>query len=133
MKINKLGFTLIEILIVIALAGIIAAGILALINPVAQLQKGRDSQRIADMKKIQAALELYRIDNGGYPGSIYPRINEGSVIYMPATPNDPNDDPYTYTGGGSTYAISKCAENEHTQQTEAGSCSSGRLIIFRNP
>ncbi len=51
------GFTLIELLVVIAIIGILASITIASLN-VAR-QKSRDARRIADIKQLQNALELY--------------------------------------------------------------------------
>ncbi|PIW79613.1 MAG: pilus assembly protein, partial [Parcubacteria group bacterium CG_4_8_14_3_um_filter_48_16] len=54
---NKKGFTLIELLVVIAIIGLLSTlAVVALNN--ARL-KARDAKRIADIKQIQTALELY--------------------------------------------------------------------------
>lgn len=63
---NK-GFTLIEILIVVMIIGILAGIMLRVINIDDVRKKTRDSQRIADLKKIQTSLELYFVDNRIYP------------------------------------------------------------------
>src|SRR5438034_6926778 len=69
-EIASSGFTLIELLVVISVIGILAAGLLLLINPFAQFQKARDAQRKSDLGQIQKALELYSQDTGGnYPVS----------------------------------------------------------------
>jgi len=59
------GFTLIELLVVVAIIGLLASIILASLNTARQ--KGRDARRIADMKEIQTALELYYSDHNAYP------------------------------------------------------------------
>ncbi|HTR18705.1 MAG TPA: type II secretion system protein [Candidatus Paceibacterota bacterium] len=59
------GFTLIELLVVIAIIGLLASIILASLNTARQ--KGRDARRIADVKEIQLALELYYDANTTYP------------------------------------------------------------------
>ncbi|MBU0661692.1 type II secretion system GspH family protein [Patescibacteria group bacterium] len=56
-KPTKTGFTLIELLVVIAIIGLLATmSIVALRNARA---KSRDSKRIADLRQIRTALELY--------------------------------------------------------------------------
>jgi len=64
-KITQQGFTLIELLVVIAVIGILAAVIMASLNDARA--KARDAKRLADLKQVQTALELYRNDNNGYP------------------------------------------------------------------
>ena len=59
------GFTLIELLVVIAIIAMLASVVLASLNTARQ--KGRDAKRIADMKQVQLALELYFDTNGAYP------------------------------------------------------------------
>ncbi len=56
---NKLGFTLLELLIVIAIIGILGMVLFFLINPAETLRKARDSQRISDLGTIKSALALY--------------------------------------------------------------------------
>lgn len=62
-----LGFTLIELVVVIALIGILSTSLIVLINPKVQIQKANDNKRKADLRQIQAGLEIYRSDKGGYP------------------------------------------------------------------
>ncbi len=51
------GFTLIELLVVIAIIGILSSVVLASLN--SARAKSRDARRIADLKQIATALELY--------------------------------------------------------------------------
>lgn len=67
-KVNA-GFTLIELLIVIAVVGILVTGLLIVINPMAQLAKGRDAGRRTAAKQIVDAVERYQITYGSYPDS----------------------------------------------------------------
>jgi prepilin-type N-terminal cleavage/methylation domain-containing protein len=62
---NKKGFTLIELLVVIAIIGLLSTlAVVALNNA---RQKSRDAKRVADVKQMQTALELYYNDCSGYP------------------------------------------------------------------
>jgi prepilin-type N-terminal cleavage/methylation domain-containing protein len=53
------GFTLLEILLVVALIVILAAIIFTLINPAESLKKTRDAQRISDLSSIKTAIGFY--------------------------------------------------------------------------
>ena len=63
------GFTLIELLVVIGVIGVLAAGLLYVINPFAQFARGRDTQRKSDLHNIQILLEAYFNDHQRYPAS----------------------------------------------------------------
>lgn len=66
-KFNLSGFTLVEILVVMAVLGILAVGLIAAVNPAAQFAKSRDAIRKTEIKQLNGALEAYRIANGAYP------------------------------------------------------------------
>lgn len=55
----KKGFTLLELLIVIAILVILSAVVIFVLNPAETLRKSRDSQRIADLATLKSALGLY--------------------------------------------------------------------------
>jgi len=81
MKHNKKGFTLIELLVVIAIIGLLSTlSILALNQARA---RARDAKRVADVKQIQTALELFYNEVGDYPAS----ITVGSPIIATSTGN----------------------------------------------
>lgn len=117
---KKKGFTLIELLVVIAIIGLLST--LAVVALNSARQRARDARRVADVKQIQTALELYYNDQDEYPAGNALELGEGTDctgsaacvcldadgfdaacttgIYMgsiPASP-DPNGDIYTYTG-----------------------------------
>lgn len=62
MTINKnkvKGFTLLELLIVIAILAILSVALVLILNPAETMKKGRDSQRMNDMAAMKTALGLY--------------------------------------------------------------------------
>jgi len=60
MKKNKdSGFTLLELLIVIAIIAILSVALVLVLNPAETLKKARDSQRISDLSTIKTAIGLY--------------------------------------------------------------------------
>jgi prepilin-type N-terminal cleavage/methylation domain-containing protein len=76
--ISKLtGFTLIEILVVIAVIALLASVILVALN--GARAKGRDAARISDMTQMATAMELF-YNNDGLPGGVnaYPTAPSGS-------------------------------------------------------
>ena len=66
-KLNKKGFTLIELLVVIGILGILAAGLLAAIDPLEQLKKGRDTQKRSITVELTNAISRYFAVFGSMP------------------------------------------------------------------
>ncbi|PKM91133.1 hypothetical protein CVU82_03710 [Candidatus Falkowbacteria bacterium HGW-Falkowbacteria-1] len=67
---NKKAFTLIEILLAVALLVILASIVILAINPARQLAQTRNSRRYADVNTLQKAAYQYLIDNGELPAAI---------------------------------------------------------------
>lgn len=107
------GFTLIELLVVIAIIGILSSVVLASLN--SARQKGRDARRIADVKQLQLALELYYDANGSYPAttSVAELVTPG---YIAAIPSDPSGGGYTYSGLDTNSNLANC-ESYHLRAT----------------
>jgi prepilin-type N-terminal cleavage/methylation domain-containing protein len=65
---EKSGFTLVELLIVIAVIAILAIAVLAALDPIEQLKKSRDSGRLADARELYSAYTRYYASFECYPG-----------------------------------------------------------------
>jgi general secretion pathway protein G len=138
---RRQGFTLIEILIVIAIISILSS--VAIVGLPRIGGKGRDARRISDMRQVQTALELYFTRNGRYPTGITSWGNlettlAGAGIGVSSIPDDPrNTGAFIYAYGsdatGSTYVIratiednSNSALNDDIDGTVQGvDCGSG--------
>lgn len=95
------GFTLLEILVVIAFVGLVSTG--GYFGSKQQIKKVHDAKRKTDVHELQVALEAYRVDHQSYPSSLpvpgQPLTSsDGQTIYLYRLPSDPvNKDPYLLT------------------------------------
>ncbi|HMP67630.1 MAG TPA: prepilin-type N-terminal cleavage/methylation domain-containing protein [Candidatus Paceibacterota bacterium] len=130
---NKKGFTLLEMLLVIAIIAILAGIVIVAINPAKQLADANNAKRQSDVLAILNAIHQYGIDNqGDLSGLSLEDENEecslstgtdaidlegdlvdGSVSYISAVPTDPQTGPnvssYIVTQNSSGGRITVCA------------------------
>jgi uncharacterized protein (TIGR02145 family)/prepilin-type N-terminal cleavage/methylation domain-containing protein len=101
MKQKQKAFTLIELLVVIAIIGILAT--LAVVALQQARQNARDAKRVADVKQLSTALELYFNDNQSYPETVEELQTEGYMEQLPEAPTPadegclPEENEYIYT------------------------------------
>jgi len=84
------GLTLVELMVVIAMLGILLAMAFAVLNPKHQLSKVDDARRREDIKQLRTGLDVYYNDHNCYPtvlpfGSAW---TENSTTYMREVPQD---------------------------------------------
>jgi len=112
-KDGRKGFTLIELMIVIVIIGILATLLIPRI-----MERPEEARRIKgkmDIKTIESALKLYKIDSGTYPTTeqglealvkkpetspLPKKWREGGYLEG-SVPNDPWGNPFYYTSAGS--------------------------------
>ncbi|MEY8263537.1 MAG: type II secretion system major pseudopilin GspG [Bermanella sp.] len=133
---NQKGFTLIEIMVVLA----ILAGLIAMVAPNIIGEAGRAKVKTAkaEMANIALALDMYKLDNFRYPstsqgiealaskpaGSPEPK-NYKAGGYMKKMPVDPWGTPYLYFSKKSNYEIvSLGADGEEGGEDDAADISS---------
>ena len=138
----KKGFTLLEILLVVAIISILAGIVILAINPTKQLGDTRNAQRRSDVLTILNAVYQYALDNdGAFPVDIspvtdscledataeicqdgectdgdyvdlYTDLVSGDVNYLVSIPRDPEVASTTASGAG--YSIVQLANGRLT-------------------
>ncbi len=110
------GFTLIEIMVVVFILGLLVT--LVVPKVIGRTDEARRTKAIADLKAIEGALHLYKLDNGFYPTTeqglralvqrpevgLLPR-NWNPEGYLEKVPVDPWGNPYIYLSDGERYAL----------------------------
>ncbi|VAX17042.1 General secretion pathway protein G [hydrothermal vent metagenome] len=85
------GFTLLEVLVVVVILGILAAVIVPKI--MGRPEQARRVKALVDIKSVETALSLYKIDNGKYPDT------EQGLTALVVKP-DTGDIPRNWKSGG---------------------------------
>jgi len=123
----KNGFTLTEILVTVAIIGILAS--VVTVSTTSARQKARDNKRKADLEIIASALELYYIDNKRYPKQETPvsveNIADEIQDYISDIPEDSKDNDYTYQSDGIKFYLDAQLERREDADIEASEYKTG--------
>jgi len=108
---DRAGFTLIEIMVVIVILGLLAA--LVVPKLVGRTEEAKKTQTRVQIKSLQQALELFKLDNGFYPATdqgleALVKVPEAGRIprnyrkggYLDRIPQDPWGNAYVYVSPG---------------------------------
>ena len=91
-KAAQRGVTLIEILIVLAIIGLIAGGVAVVAVP--QFEKARVTQAKQDVGRLQQAVELWRSQNPGGECPTMEKLKADKIVAASTKPADPWDSAY---------------------------------------
>ena len=106
------GFTLIEILLVVAIIGMMAA--VAAVNLGGQMGKAQVNAAKSSISAIRLAVGRYEVDTGKYPSSLQNLITKGSEKgwngpYLERAeqglPKDPWDNDFQYSVQGNQFTV----------------------------
>jgi len=121
---NKRGFSLIELLVVISIIGTLST--LAVVSFTNSRSKGRDTVRFSNVRAIQEAVELYIENNSLSPDppeetwtsleSLVGFSMEGGAL--PLDPKSSEGYPYIYCHSGHEYLIAAVLENNQEIQND---------------
>lgn len=99
------GFTLLELLIVIAVLAILSAALVLVLNPAESMKKSRDTQRMNDLAALKTAIGLYitsvgspDLDAGLANGCLGDGVTAAKIFYSANIPDAGNLCPLALPG-----------------------------------
>jgi len=120
---NRKGFTLVELVVVIAILGILAG--LAIPRFMDATATARGARLVADMRTIESAVTMQYAEKGILANEVKELVNNGS--YLAVIPTPPIGD-YSVPESGQIGKVGSGAEYKLSEsKTEAGSTTITRL------
>ena len=129
------GFTLIEMLIVMAMIGVLLA--IATVSYRTTRIRAQNARREADIQQVRTALEIYRSDNAAYPidaesGDM--KNISGMTLFLTNSVVDPvNSGSYVYTYGCSAPTCTTAGREYTICYTPATLAGPGAIVCFGEP
>ena len=99
---NTKGFTLIELIIVIAIIALLAAATFVAVDPAKRIGKAQDAQRWQDITAIADAYYKYVVDN---TGSYVTTTADGTSYYIIHTADGGDTDPASCPGTSTSLTL----------------------------
>lgn len=142
MKFFNKGFTLIELLVTIGVLAVVAAGVVALLDPRDKILQGGDSKVLSDIGQISTAAQAFAAQNGRYPsgpGVAGPPATElrSELQNIPTAPNGFVAYALTYDAAapvGETFvAVGEIRSNRFKTSAEAAAdgCTAAATCFWR--
>jgi len=100
----KKGFTLIELIIVIAIIAVLASAVFIAIDPARRLNESRNARRWSDVENVLSSIVTYQADNGGVHYSTVASATAGTYYQIGTAATGCN------TGCGAVTTANACVD-----------------------
>lgn len=131
LNIKKMGFTMIELLIVIAVMGILAVAVLAAINPLELINRGKDAGFKQDVGNLTDAVDRFYAGRQYYPWQGSATTGTTGFIWTKLATAATSDG-----GSGNTGPIAALVTGQEIKTTFRdkiiGAASAQQIYLYRN-
>jgi general secretion pathway protein G len=120
-RIKSAGFTLIELIIVMAIIGVLA--VVAIPSFVGAIKQAREAVLKEDLQVMRTAIDSYTIDKQKAPQSLEDLIQEGYLREIPVDPMTHSKDTWITDTNSALYSVDQTEagiDNVHSGSDESG-------------